>query len=134
MKHLAQKVTEAAVGSRLALARSFVSNYRAGKTVRFGRARSILCLEGLDVTLCPLFSLALYLFWRFDVDEDSIPNFYDRIEWYSSRVFTGARDGTPYTETAQYKSVRSLHTAAETPGKVVHGARVSACQEDGRNR
>lgn len=93
-----------------------------------------MCLEALDATLCPLFSLAAYLFWRFDVDGDSIPNFLDRTEWYASAVFTGAKDGTPYTESAQYGSVRALHKAGGVWGKVVHGARVSASQEDARNR
>lgn len=93
-----------------------------------------MCLEALDVTLCPIFSLALYLFWRFDVDKDDLPNFEDRAKWYTARVFTGQRHGTPYTESAQYSSVRSLHRGAGVWGKVVHGARVSASQEDARNR
>lgn len=93
-----------------------------------------MCLEGIDVSLCPLFSLAAYLFWRFDVDGDSIPNFLDRTDWYTARVFTGARGGTRYTEAAQYGSVRALHDKVGILGKVVHGARVSASQEDARNR
>ena len=90
---------------------------RTGKTIKFGRARSILCLEGIDVSLCPLFSLAAYLFWRFDVDGDSVPNFLDRAEWYTARVFTGPRDGTHYTENAQYGSVRALHEKFGILGK-----------------
>lgn len=94
-----------------------------------------MCLEAADdVVLCPLFSLAAYLFWRFDVDGDSIPNFLDRSEWYTAAVFTGATAGSRYTESAQYGSVRALHKRAGIAGKVVHGARVSASQEDARNR
>lgn len=93
-----------------------------------------MCLEASDVTLCPLFSLAVYLFWRFDVDGDSIPNFLDRTQWYTARVFTGATGGSRYTESAQYAAVRALHEKAGIRGKAVHGARVSASQEDARNR
>ncbi|CAN0556214.1 unnamed protein product, partial [Ectocarpus sp. 8 AP-2014] len=60
---------------------------RTGKTMKYGRARSIMCLEDLEVILCPLFSLALLLFWRFDVLKEDVPNFTDRTKWYRERVF-----------------------------------------------
>lgn len=106
---------------------------RTGKTMKYGRARSIMCLQDLEVTLCPLFSLALFLFLRFDVRKETVPDFSDRNKWYRARVFT-TRTGEEYTNKLQYCAVRRLHNEHGVGGHVVHAARVSAAQEDARNR
>lgn len=106
---------------------------RTGKTMKYGRARSIMCLEDLEVILCPLFSLALLLFWRFDVLKEEVPDFTDRTKWYRERVFTFA-DGGEYTAKDQYAAVKRLHKEHGVGGHVVHAARVSAAQGDARNR
>ncbi|CAN0499004.1 unnamed protein product, partial [Ectocarpus sp. 8 AP-2014] len=67
--------------------KALLVSWRTGKTMKYGRARSIMCLEDLEVILCPLFSLALLLFWRFDVLKEDVPNFTDRTKWYRERVF-----------------------------------------------
>ncbi|CAN0419308.1 unnamed protein product, partial [Scytosiphon promiscuus] len=107
---------------------------RTGKTMKYGRARSIMCLEDLEVVMCPLFSLALLFFWRFDVLKEAVPDFTDRRKWYLARVFTGGNDGEEYTAKLQYNCVKKLHKAHGVGGHVVHAARVSAAQEDARNR
>lgn len=106
---------------------------RTGKTMKYGRARSVMCLEDLDVTMCPLFSLALHFFWRYDVLKETVPDFSDRNKWYRARVFTSG-DGEEYNADMQYGAVKKLHKEHGVGGHVVHGARVSAAQEDARNR
>lgn len=101
--------------------------------MKYGRARSIMCLEDLEVVLCPLFSLALLMFWRFDVNKEDVPDFTDRNKWYRARVFT-AGHGEEYTSKLQYNAVKRLHKEHGVGGHVVHAARVSAAQEDARNR
>ncbi|CAN0568635.1 unnamed protein product, partial [Ectocarpus sp. 12 AP-2014] len=107
---------------------------RTGKTMKFGRARSIMCLEDLEVILCPLFSLALLLLWRFDVLKEEVPDFTDRTKWYRERVFTFADGGGEYTAKDQYAAVKRLHKEHGVGGHVVRAARISAAQEDARNR
>ncbi|CAN0561645.1 unnamed protein product, partial [Ectocarpus sp. 12 AP-2014] len=102
--------------------------------MKYGRARSIMCLEDLEVILCPLFSLALLLLWRFDVLKEEVPDFTDRTKWYRERVFTFADGGGEYTAKDQYAAVKRLHKEHGVGGHVVHAARVSAAQEDARNR
>ena len=92
-----------------------------------------MCLEDLEVTLCPLFSLALLLFWRFDVLKEAVPDFSDRNKWYRARVFTSS-NGEEYNNKMQYESVKKLHKEHGVGGHVIHAARVSAAQEDARNR
>lgn len=106
---------------------------RTGKTMKYGRARSIMCLEDLEVLLCPLFSLALLMFWRFDIIKEAVPDFTNRSKWYRARVFTSG-DGEEYTSKMQYSAVKKLHKEHGVGGHVVHAARVSAAQEDARNR
>ena len=67
-----------------------------------------MCLEDLEVTLCPLFSLALLLFWRFDVLKEAVPDSSDRNKWYRARVFTSS-NGEEYNNKMQYESVKKLH-------------------------
>lgn len=92
-----------------------------------------MCIEDLEVTLCPLFSLALFLFWRFDVLKEAMPDFSDRSKWYRARVFTSST-GKDYDDKMQYNGVKRLHKRHHVGGHVVHAARVSAAQEDARNR
>eukprot|EP00752_Nemacystus_decipiens_P016035 g14336.t2 len=49
--------------------KALLVSWRTGKTMKYGRSRSIMCLEDLEVTLCPLFSLALLFFWRVPLGE-----------------------------------------------------------------
>lgn len=107
---------------------------RTGKTMKYGRPRSVMCLEDVDSTMCPRFSLALHLFWRFDVGNEPIPNFADRSKWYLARIFTVGRDGGEYSAKVQYAAIKSMHKRHGVGGHVAHAARVSATQEDARNR
>lgn len=92
-----------------------------------------MCIEDLEVMLCPLFSLALLFFWRFDVLKEELPDFSDRNKWYRARIFTKS-SGEEYTSEMQYQAVKRLHKQHGVGGHVVHAARVSAAQEDARNR
>lgn len=101
--------------------------------MKYGRARSVMCLEDLEVVMCPLFSLALLFFLRFDVLKEAVPVFSDRNKWYRARVFTTST-GKEYQSKVQYRAVKKLHVDHGVGGHVVHAARVSASQEDARNR
>eukprot|EP00752_Nemacystus_decipiens_P016034 g14336.t1 len=114
--------------------KALLVSWRTGKTMKYGRSRSIMCLEDLEVTLCPLFSLALLFFWRFDVLKEAVPDFSDRNKWYRARIFTSGGTGEEYTREMQYARVKRLHKEHGVGGHVVHAARVSAAQEDARNR
>lgn len=93
-----------------------------------------MALEDIDALLCPLFTLALYFYWRFEVDREPIPDFTDRSQWNRARVFTGSEAGKPYTSDQQYRAIKRMHDKAEVRGHVCHGARISASLEDDRNR
>ena len=92
-----------------------------------------MCLEDLEVIMCPIFSIALLLFWRFDVLKEAVPDFSDRSKWYRARVFTSVT-GEEYDSKLQYSAVKRLHKEHGVGGHVVHAARVSAAEEDARNR
>jgi hypothetical protein len=60
-----------------------------GKTLEAGRTDYTGILRHRDPVLCPLASLALYLFWRFDVAGEEPPDFNCRRSWYRRRLIPG---------------------------------------------
>lgn len=94
-----------------------------------------MCLENVDPLLCPMLSLALYLYWRYQVVGEDTPHFGDRRLWFSERVFTSTKGRRGrYSETAQFDAVKAMHKEHAVLGPVVHAARVSGTQLDSRNR
>lgn len=94
-----------------------------------------MCLENVDPLLCPMLSLALYLYWRYQVVGEKTPHFGDRRLWFPARVFTSTKGrGDGYTDSAQFDAVKKMHLEHGVLGPVVHGARVSSTQLDSRNR
>lgn len=84
--------------------------------------------------MCPVFSLAMYFFFRYHVAGEPAPDFSERRTWYGARVFVSQGGGKPYSPGAQYCATRALHRQHGIRGHVTHGARVSASHEDARNR
>ncbi|KAJ5904866.1 short-chain dehydrogenase [Penicillium subrubescens] len=60
-----------------------------GKTLEAGRTDYTGILRHRDPVLCPLASLALYLFWRFDMAGEPPPDFNSRRSWYRRRLIPG---------------------------------------------
>lgn len=93
-----------------------------------------MTLEHVHPLQCALFAMSLYLFWRFDVDGDRVPDFANRSDWYTASILTGQDETRPYTSDCQYHAVKTMHRANGISGHTVHACRVSSSMLDARNR
>ena len=67
---------------------------RQGKTNQFGRLEVGACLRHKDVDICPHGALALYLFWRWHVENEPFPSFRCSSEWYPVKLLKTGNDPT----------------------------------------
>lgn len=93
-----------------------------------------MAFEAVEALLCPLFTLSLYLYWRFEVDLQPIPDFSDRSLWYREPVFAGTERGQHYTAGQQYAAIKKMHDHMNIRGHVSHAARIAGALEDDRHR
>jgi hypothetical protein len=66
-----------------------------GKTLETGNTDYTGILRHKDPVVCPLASLAFYLLWRFDIDNEATPDFNHRSSWYRTRLIPGRKKITP---------------------------------------
>jgi hypothetical protein len=87
-------------------------------------------LRHKDPVLCPLASLALYLFWRFDIDNEAIPDFRHRSTWYRTRLIPGKQeeDNSLSYETQAVWVRRAFALANIHSSKVTHTMRGAAAR------
>jgi hypothetical protein len=95
-----------------------------GKTLDIGRTDYTGILRHKDPVLCPLASLALYLFWRFDIAHEPPPNFSSRKSWYHTRLIPGKQEENSLSyETQALWTRRAFAEASIHSSKVTHTMR-----------
>ena len=65
-----------------------------GKTNQFGRREFGSCIRNKDPRVCPFGALGLYLFWRFHIESEEVPDFLDPRAWYDINLLKGGKDRT----------------------------------------
>jgi centromere DNA-binding complex CBF3 subunit-like protein len=98
--------------------------FRDGKTLDVGRTDYTGLLRHKDPVLCPLASLALYLFWRFEVAREQPPNFNSRESWYNTKLIPGKQEqGSLSYETQALWTARAFADAGIHSSKITHTMR-----------
>jgi Centromere DNA-binding protein complex CBF3 subunit, domain 2/Transcriptional activator of glycolytic enzymes len=101
-----------------------------GKTLESGHKDYTGILRHKDPVACPLTSLAFYLFWRFDIDGESLPDFNSRQSWYRRRLIAGKQEGwnSLSYETQALWIRRAFAEAGIHSSKVTHTMRGSSAR------
>lgn len=65
-----------------------------GKTNKYGNNEFAATLRAKDVLQCPQSKMALYFFYRFDIEDEELPNFETSENWFDIKLFRSekARD------------------------------------------
>jgi hypothetical protein len=99
---------------------SVVMMITEGKTLKIGHTDYTGLLRHKDPVLCPIASLALYLFWRFHIGGEQPPNFNNRESWYHSKLFPGKQEGGSLSYETQAKWISQAFADAG-----IHSSKVS---------
>ena len=74
-----------------------------------------------DPIFCPVASLAMYFFWRFEMTNELSPNFNSRQSWYNTKLILGQRQTTSIAYPTQAQWVqRAFCDAGIYSSKVTH--------------
>ena len=107
--------------------RAMVILITQSKTLSDGKTNYAACLRHKDAFLCPIGSLAMYLFQLWEVDGKEKPNFADNNDWFRDHVLparTDAKKGISYCAIHDaFKTQLKLHEVATT--KITHIGRKS---------
>jgi hypothetical protein len=57
-----------------------------GKTNQVNRMEVAACLRNKEVQICPVSTFAIYLFWRFHVENEPFPDFTTSKNWFFIKV------------------------------------------------
>ena len=108
--------------------RALVLLMKQGKTNQFNRREFGSCLRHKNVRICAVGAVAMYLFWRFDVENEPIPDFSDPPQWYDIKLLKGGKDQTsPISYKAHYDATMKAFKALGMQSKAkTHAARGSA--------
>ncbi|OWZ08441.1 hypothetical protein PHMEG_00019017, partial [Phytophthora megakarya] len=101
-----------------------------GKTNQYGRREFGSCIRHCNVEVCPFGSLALYLFFRWCVQMEDVPNFLVPENWYDIKVLkSGKGPTTSMTYRAHYDATIKAFTALGMHSKAkTHAARGSGAR------
>lgn len=86
---------------------AFIAILSQGKTNQVGRIEFGACMRNRDVRICGIGALALYMFQRYHMEGENIPNFANPEEWYKIKLLR-TNAGTPMksmTYKTQYNAV-----------------------------
>jgi hypothetical protein len=79
------------------------------------------CIRHRNVEICPVGALAFYLFFRWNIQNEVVPNFLAPEDWYDIRVLKSGKDAkSPLTYRAHYDatvkafSALGMHSKAKT--------------------
>lgn len=78
-----------------------------GKTNKHGKIEAGACVRNKVVEICPVGALAMYLFWRWQVNLEPFPDFSSSSAWYDIKLLVGDRHSN-----TQQISYRTQHAAA----------------------
>ncbi|ETK91048.1 hypothetical protein F441_23107 [Phytophthora nicotianae CJ01A1] len=107
--------------------RALVMIMEQGKTNQYGRREFGSCIRHRNVEVCPVGALGFYLFYRWGVQNEDIPNFLVPEEWYDIKVLkAGKNKTTPMTYRAHYDATIKAFSALGIKSKAkTHAARGS---------
>ncbi|KAE8964038.1 hypothetical protein PR001_g29185 [Phytophthora rubi] len=107
--------------------RALVMIMEQGKTNQYGRREFGSCIRHRNVEVCPVGALGLYLFYRWSIKNEAIPNFLEPEQWYDIKVLkSGKGMTTALTYRAHYDATVKAFTALGMHSKAkTHAARGS---------
>ena len=95
-----------------------------GKMLEAGRIDYISILHHKDPVLCPIASLALYLFWHFDIVHELLLDFISWKSWYRTRLIPREQEQNALSyETQALWTQRAFAKAGIHLSKVIHTTR-----------
>ena len=101
-----------------------VVGFTEGKTVAVGAIDYAGVLRHKDPLLCPIMSLAMYLFVRYELNHEAPPDFNNRQSWYQTKLLLGKQSMMPLTYATQAGWVRRVfNEAGISSRKVTHTMR-----------
>ena len=102
---------------------------RKGKTISDGQVHYSGTFRNKNVALCAISSIALYLFYRWDLDYEIVPDFNTRDSWYNTKLFMGNRAQSEANRSTQNYWVKKLfEEAGVVSTKVTHTFRGSSAR------
>ncbi|OWZ13082.1 hypothetical protein PHMEG_00013660 [Phytophthora megakarya] len=107
--------------------RALVMIMEQGKTYQYGRREFGSCIRHQNLEMCPVGALDYYLFYRWSVQNEDVPNFLVPEEWYEAKVLkAGKNRTTPLTYRVHYDANVNAFTALGIHSKSkTHAARGS---------
>ncbi|POM71737.1 Hypothetical protein PHPALM_11653 [Phytophthora palmivora] len=107
--------------------RALVMVMGQGKTNQYGRREFGSCIRHTNVEVCPIGALALYFFFRWCVQMESIPDFLQPQKWYDVKVLRSGKDATTaMSYRAHYDATVKAFTSLKMYSKAkTHAARGS---------
>ncbi|KAF1316118.1 Short-chain dehydrogenase, partial [Globisporangium splendens] len=102
---------------------------RQGKTNQFGRVEYGAAMRCKELLLCPLNSVATYLFWRWHIELEPFPDLSERPRWYGIHLLKGANAMKELSYNAQLQGVKKAFAACGIDSSVwTHATRSSAAK------
>jgi len=71
--------------------RALVIIMEHGKTNQYGRREFGSCIRHRNVEICPVGALAFYLFFRWNIQNEVVPNFLVPEDWYDIKVLKSGK-------------------------------------------
>lgn len=112
--------------------RALVMIMEQGETNRFGRREFGSCIRHINVEVCPVGALTLYLFYRWCVQMELLPNFLAPEDWYDIKLLKSNKNPTKsmtyrshYDATIKAFTALGMHTKAKTHAARGSGARMA---------
>lgn len=95
-----------------------------GKTLPVGAVDYTAILRHKDPLLCPVSSLAKYLFVRYELNHEKPPDLTDRKSWYTTKLLLGKDPTAPLSYETQAQWIRkAFNEAGISSKKVTHTMR-----------
>ncbi|MGH7974681.1 MAG: hypothetical protein ACREBR_04085, partial [bacterium] len=116
-----------------------------GKTNQLFKQQYGACLRNKDVQICPVGSIAMYFFWRFEVDREGYPDFAESRNWHNCKVIRGCPTDAmqEFSYKSHYDAIADAFKKAGIVGKAkthagrsgsVRIAELGGCDEDSLRR
>lgn len=92
---------------------TLIATLQHGKTNQFGRQEIGCAMRNKDVKVCAIGALAMYLFYRFDVEKEPIPDLSTKENWYRTKVLRATKKDClkQMTYKAHYEAVNMAFKA-----------------------
>jgi hypothetical protein len=88
-----------------------------GKTNQFGRLEYMAVVRHRDPLLCTMCHTAFYLFYRWELMHEPVPQFYQRQQWYDFCLFKGSKSDQSFSYEIQLRWINQVFDAVGLSSK-----------------